>query len=38
MDIGVCRIVAPSGGRVRTPWMAIWPPAPVRFSTTTLRP
>jgi hypothetical protein len=28
----------PSGGMVRTPWMATRPPAPVRFSTTTLRP
>jgi len=38
IDIGVCRIVVPSGAIERTAWIASCPPAPARFSTTTLLP
>jgi hypothetical protein len=38
IDIGVCRIDVPSAGALLKLCTAIWPPAPTRFSTTTLLP
>ena len=33
IEVGDCSIVLPSAGWPLTYWMAIWPPAPVLFST-----